>query len=179
MQINFCNKNIFILIAACVLSCQQKSNLKQIKTISSLEEMMLKIETELDEKEFNQLEKRINISKHTLSKLEKQGLDSITSELMYFEYRAYLRNVNKIFNTHATAKNLKKQILINRKQISNLKLDYQNSIERREDLDLYLNIEKEITTNTINKIKKINTQIPIIIHVFDSLNYEIETLIYE
>jgi len=175
MQINFFNKNIFVLIATCILSCQQKNNLKQINIISSLEEMML----EIDEKKFNQLEERINISQHTLSKLEKQGLDSITAELMYFEYREYLKNVNEILQIYSTIDNLNNQTLINRKQISNLKLDYQNSTKRREDLDLYLNIEEEITNNTIIEIKKINTQMPIIIDVFDSLNYEIESLIYE
>ena len=125
------------------------------------------------------MKKNIKISKFNLLALERKKLDSISIELIYFEYRDYLNCVNSMRLLIEKIDQLKHQLNSNIKQLQNLKKDYQDSKKRRNDLDTHLISEQFFIHETSQEIKKIINVNINIEEKFDSLNKEIELIIDE
>ena len=125
------------------------------------------------------LQHTLNIAKINLLKLEDQKLDSISFELIYFEYRDYLHSINQIRFIIEESNQLVNQLKVNEKQLANIKFDYNNQKELREELDTHLITEKLFIQNTSKRIKLLQNMAETQKKEFDSLNNVIEKIIYE
>ncbi len=169
----------FLFIVSVFISCQKSYNETEIEIIDKLEEITL-----LDKKKINsidtlELENYIKIAEFNLLKLEEKELDSVSVELIYFEYREYLNYIHKISFILHESKSLQKILILNANQLNNIKLDYMNAKERRYDLDEHLKNEQDFVLETSKKIRNTIIISEEINEKFDSLNKQIELIIYE
>ena len=155
------------------------SNAEQIEQIIMLETNTKNDITNLSSIDINELNNNLKVAELNLLKLENKQLDSISIELIYFQYRDYLNCISSIRTCIKENNRLKKELETNRIQLSNLKLDYQSSQKKRLDLDKHLMHETKFAQQTsksiINLIKKMKDQI----EQFDILNNNIEAVINE
>ena len=170
-------------IVLCILiicsSCQNQKNKIEIKTIEKLEQITLKDVSDLENININHIQNNIDLGKLNILELEGKELDSISVELIYFEYREYLNYINQTTAIINSINNLKHTLTINQKQLNTLKLDYKKSKNKRHDLDEYLKNEKIFVKTTSKEVKNINTILPQLNAKFDTLNAKIELIIYE
>tara|TARA_B100001113_G_C21090366_1_gene614050 strand:- start:493 stop:1029 length:537 start_codon:yes stop_codon:yes gene_type:complete len=170
----FASYILIILYVAC-----SHSNTSQLKHITTLETDILKDQTYLNSIDINELNNHLKVAELNLLRLENKELDSISVELIYFQYRDYLNCINDIQKCIAKHNLLKKELGINTIQLSNIKLDYQRSNKERSDLDTHLIHETKLIQHTsksiVELIDKFNNQS----EQFDSLNKYIENIINE
>ena len=171
--------SIFLVNILLFISCQKNPNTHKITSINNLEKIALTDENNLKSINIEALQNNIKISKFNLMQLEEKELDSISIELIYFEYRDYLNCVNSMRLMLEKISNLKTEIAFNRNQLQHIKQDYLNSNNIRNDLDTHLIQERYY-------IKKVSTQIKQVVDLsedlneqFDTLNKEIELIINE
>ena len=158
-------------------SCNERYNTENIKNASILELKTSEDLQNINSLDIKALKNNLKIAKFNLSKLEEMQLDSITIELIYFEYRDYLHCVNNLYESLNEIKNLKKLLNTNITQLANIKKDYKNSRKRRNDLDYYLFDESQIVENTSMKVNQIIYTINYENKRFVNLNKTIEELI--
>ena len=155
------------------------SNATQIEHIIILETDIANDRTHLNSIDINKLNNNLKIAELNLLKLEHKQLDSVSVELIYFQYRDYLNCINNIQTCIEENNRLKKELEINTIQLSNIKLDYQISNKERLDLDTHLIHETKFVQETSKSImaliEKMNNQS----EQFDSLNKNIENIINE
>jgi len=159
------------------LSCNERYNTENIKNASTLELKTSEDLQNINSLDIKALKNNLKIAKFNLSKIEEMQLDSITIELIYFEYRDYLHCVNNLYESLNEIQNLKKLLNTNITQLSNIKKDYKNSQKRRSDLDDYLFDEAQIVENTSIKVNQIIYTINYENKRFVNLNKTIEELI--
>ena len=167
-----------IFIFSVFISCQNNNKI-EIRTVEKLEEITLSDTEILNNININNIQNNIRLGEFNILKLEERQLDSISVELIYFEYREYLNYINLATNIVHSINNLKDMLTINGEQLNKLKLDYQESKERRNDLDRHLKNEKIFVENSSKEIKKVTTVLNEMNEQFDSLNKIIELIIYE
>ena len=176
-------KNKIYSTILCILiicgSCQKQKNKIEIKTIQELEQITLTDINTLENINTNQIKNNIKLGELNILQLEEKELDSISVDLIYFEYRAYLNYINQTTRIINSINNLKNTLMINQKQLNALKLDYMQSKNRRDDLDEYLKNEEKFVQTTSQEIKKINSILSELNPKFDTLNQKIELIIYE
>tara|TARA_B100000902_G_C27164382_1_gene840417 strand:+ start:174 stop:668 length:495 start_codon:yes stop_codon:yes gene_type:complete len=155
------------------------SNATQIEHIIILETDISNDRTHLNSIDINKLNNNLKIAELNLLKLEHKQLDSVSVELIYFQYRDYLNCINNIHTCIEENNRLKKELETNTIQLSNIKLDYQISNKERLDLDTHLIHETKFVQETSKSImaliEKMNNQS----EQFDSLNKNIENIINE
>ena len=161
-----------ILYVAC-----SSNNTTQLEQIRMLENNIKKDQAYLNSIDMNALTNNINIAELNLLKLEDKQLDSISIELIHFQYREYLNCINNIQTFGAEKNYLKKELETNTVQLSNIKLDYQMSNKARLDLDTHLIQEAKFIQQTSNKIINFTADIKKQSENFDSLNKYIEDII--
>ena len=171
-------KNIqWFIIIILFISCYRHYNAEKTTTVVELEKITKNDISALQELNTIDVENSLKIAKLNLSKIEEKKLDSIEIRLIYFEYHNYLTCVNKLYEHTQNINLLKSTLATNQLQLKNIKSDYKNSQERREDLDTHLLHEKQIIQKTSNKvfntIKIINEEKL----KFDDLNAKIEEII--
>ena len=166
-----------LLIIMLFLSCNERYNTENIKNASTLELKTSEDLQNINSLDIKALKNNLKIAKFNLSKIEEMQLDSITIELIYFEYRDYLHCVNNLYESLNEIQNLKKLLNTNITQLSNIKKDYKNSQKRRSDLDDYLFDEAQIVENTSIKVNQIIYTINYENKRFVNLNKTIEELI--
>jgi len=158
-------------------SCNERYNTENIKNASILELKTSEDLQNINSLDIKALKNNLKIAKFNLSKIEEMQLDSITIELMYFEYRDYLHCINNLYESLNEIKNLKKLLSTNITQLANIKKDYKNSLKRRNDLDYYLFDESQIVKNTSEQVNQIIYTINHENKRFVNLNKTIEELI--
>ena len=163
-----------ILYVAC-----SSSNSTQIEHIRILETDIANDLTHLNSIDINKLNNNLKVAELNLIRLEHKQLDSISVELIYFQYRDYLSCINNMQSCILENNRLKKELETNTIQLSNIKLDYQSSNKERVDLDTHLIHETKFVQQTSKSImaliEKMNNQF----EQFDSLNKNIENIINE
>lgn len=160
-------------------SCQNQKNKIEIRTIEELEEITLADINTLQNINTNRMKNNTQLGEFNILKLEEKELDSISVELIYFEYREYLNYINKTTTIINSINNLQNTLIINQAQLNTLKMDYNTSKNRRNDLDEHLKNEKIFVKNTTQEIKRITSIASELNAEFDSLNTKIELIIYE
>ena len=168
---------LFILIIC--NSCQNKQNKIKIQTIEELEEITLSEINNLKNININEIKNNIKLGNFNILQLEAKGLDSISVELIYFEFRHYLNYINKTTTMMHSINDLKNTLQLNHQQLNKLKLDYTHSRDRRDDLDSHLKNEAILVETTSKKIEKITDLLTELNVEFDSLNKKIELIIYD
>ena len=169
----------YLFIFSVFISCKKNYNEVEIEIINNLEEITVLDETKLSSINTLNLENYIKIAEFNLLKLEERELDSVSAELIYFEYREYLNYIHKISFILNESESLQKILTLNTNQLNNLKLDYLYANERRHDLDEHLKNEQNFVAETSKKIQKTIVILNEINEKFDSLNKQIELIIYE
>lgn len=163
-----------LLFAAC-----SSSNSNQLEHIDLLEIEIIKDESYLKSIDTNKLNQNLKIADLNLLRLENKKLDSISFELIYFQYRDYLNCLYDLKTCLVENKKLDKELKINKNQLSNLKLDYYISKKKATELDKYLAQETDLIRKTsksiFNHTENYNNQK----ERFDSLNKSIEDIIDE
>ena len=166
-----------LIIIILFISCTYHYNTEKINTVLELEKITQSDISDLHALSIKDVESALKIAKLNLAKIEEKKLDSIEVRLIYFEYHNYLTCVNKLYEHTQNINLLKSTLATNQLQLKNIKSDYKNSQERREDLDTHLLHEKQIIQKTSNKvfntIKIINEEKL----KFDDLNAKIEEII--
>jgi len=170
-KITFC-----LLLSTLLISCTNY-NTKKINVISDLESITRQDYNLLNLFPILELRNNLKIAKLNLAKIEEKKIDSITMELIYFEYKAYINCVTAVYESTQEIDLLNKVLATNMTQLKNIKSDYQNSRSKREDLTPHLIEEGEIVHETSLRIQGLINQLDIQILEFDSLNAEIEVLI--
>ena len=170
----FASYIIILLFAAC-----SSSNSNQLDHIDVLELEMIKDESYLKSIDTNKLNQNLKIADLNLLRLENKKLDSISFELIYFQYRDYLNCLYDLKTCLLDNKKLEKEFKINKKQLSNLKLDYQVSKKKAIDLDRYLAQETDLIRKTSKSIFNHTKNYTNQKERFDSLNKSIEDIIDE
>ena len=165
---------LFLVLHAC-----QNPFSKQIQIINDLEVSTVNNVSKLETINLTIVEQNLKIAKTNLLQLEDKNLDTLSFELIYFEYRKYLNCVNILQDSFEKVKQFKKQNTFNQEQLSNLKLDYKNSNIIRTDLDHYLQKERAFIKKTNKEIDKFVQEIHRNKLLFDSVNQIIETTIHE
>lgn len=168
---------LYILIICS--ACQNQENKIEIKTIEELEQITLSDINTLQNINTNHIKNNIQLGELNILKLEEKELDSISVELIYFEYREYLNYINQTTTIINSINSLKNTLTTNQDQLNALKLDYSQSKNRRNDLDEHLKNEKIFVQTTSQEIKKINSILSQLNAKFDTLNKKIELIIYE
>ncbi|MAQ31252.1 MAG: hypothetical protein CMD26_00755 [Flavobacteriales bacterium] len=158
-------------------SCNERYNTENVKNTSILELKTSEDLHNINRLDIKALNNNLKIAKFNLSKIEEMQLDSITIELMYFEYRDYLHCVNNLYESLNEIEKLKTLLNTNITQLANIKKDYKNSRKRRNDLDYYLFEESQIIENTSIKVNQTIYTINYENKRFVHLNKKIEELI--
>tara|TARA_B100001142_G_scaffold329744_1_gene394163 strand:+ start:1741 stop:2232 length:492 start_codon:yes stop_codon:yes gene_type:complete len=158
-------------------SCNERYNTENVKNASILELKTSEDLHNINRLDIKALNNNLKIAKFNLSKIEEMQLDSITIELMYFEYRDYLHCVNNLYESLNEIEKLKTLLNTNITQLANIKKDYKNSRKRRNDLDYYLFEESQIIENTSIKVNQTIYTINYENKRFVHLNKKIEELI--
>tara|TARA_B000000475_G_C15889937_1_gene404054 strand:+ start:105 stop:596 length:492 start_codon:yes stop_codon:yes gene_type:complete len=158
-------------------SCNERYNTENVKNASILELKTSEDLHNINRLDIKALNNNLKIAKFNLSKIEEMQLDSITIELMYFEYRDYLHCVNNLYESLNEIEKLKTLLNTNITQLSNIKKDYKNSLKKRNDLDYYLVEESQIIGNTSIKVNQTIYTINYENKRFVHLNKKIEELI--
>ena len=172
------SKYILFLLFLVLHACQNPFS-KQIQIINDLEVSTVNNVSKLETINLTIVEQNLKIAKINLLQLEDKNLDTLSFELIYFEYRKYLNCVNVLQDSFEKIKQFKKQNTFNQEQLSKLKLDYKNSNITRTDLDHYLEKERGFIKKTNKEIDKFVQVIHRNKLLFDSLNQIIETTIHE
>ncbi len=170
----FASYIFMILYVAC-----DSNNATQVEHIIALEIDIKKDQAHLNAIEINKLKNNLKVAELNLLSLENKQLDSVSVELIYFQYRDYLNCINDMQGFIVENELLKKELETNKIQLSNIKLDYQHSRKKRLDLDTHLihetNLIKQTSKNIMALIEKFHNQS----EKFDSLNKSIENIINE
>ena len=174
----FLIKVVILLIYILFYSCKSP-NYQKIEKIENFEMVIVKDDNMLKSINIADLSNMLKIASFNFSQLEMKEIDSISLDLIYFEYRDYLNCVNDINKFIYQQKNLTQKLNFNKHQLTKIKLDYINSNTIRQDLDSHFENEIMITTNTSQKILNLIRLIENKTNEFDSLNRIIEKVIYE
>ena len=167
----------YIFLFIILISCNNYYNNKKLDAIVQLEKITTEDYNNLNSLVENDIENTLKIAKLNLLKIEEKELDSITMELIYFQYKAYLDCVNKIYEGSQKVNILNTILATNSKQLEHIKADYQHSRSKRNDLNQYLLEESNIVSETSVKIKSLINELEKQIIQFDIVNKEIELLI--
>ena len=172
------SKYILFLLFLVLYTCQNPFS-EQIQIIDDLEISTVNNISKLETINLAIVEQNLKIAKTNLLQLEDKNLDTLSFELIYFEYRKYLNCVNILQDSFEKVKQFEKQNNFNQEQLSKLKLDYKNSNIIRTDLDHYLQKERAFIKKTNKEIDEFVEGVHRNELLFDSLNLIIETTIYE
>lgn len=171
------NRIIFFLLIIIFTSCKNQYNNEKLHTISELEQNISRDFYNLNKLNMSEVQNALKIAKLNLAKIEEKKLDSVSIDLIYFEYSEYLSCVNTIYEGAKEIKKMPNLLKHNQSQLQDLKADYTNSKFRRDDLDDYLKQESSIINQTSSKLDLILTQLKREIYTFEEKNKKIEELI--
>ena len=177
MSVIIKKNRFYIFLFIILISCNSYYNNKKLDAIVQLEKTTTKDYNNLNSLVENDIENTLKIAKLNLLKIEEKELDSITMELIYFQYKAYLDCVNKIYEGSQKVNTLNAILATNSKQLEHIKADYKHSRSKRDDLNQYLLEESNIVAETSVKIKSLINELEKQIIQFDIVNKEIELLI--
>lgn len=177
MSVIIKKNRFYIFLFIILISCTSYYNKKKLDAITQLQTT-----TNEDYKSLNLLAEddianTLKIAKLNLLKIEEKKLDSITMELIYFQYKAYLDCVNKIYEGSQEINALNTILATNSKQLEHIKADYKYSRSKRDDLNKYLLEESNIVAETSVKIKSLINELEKQIIEFNSVNKKMELLI--
>ena len=167
----------YFLFLILLFSCHNNYNNQKSNTISNLEKITIQDYNKLKSLKTNDVENTLEIAKLNLLKIEDKELDSITIELIYFEYRDYLNCINIIYESLKKINNLNSILTNNTNQLKNMKDDYNNSRSKRDDLEKYLLEEIEIVKETSRMVNDVTKKIELETVRFNDLNKKIEEFI--
>ena len=173
MAIN--NRMLFFLLII-FISCKNQYNRKKLNTISELEQTITRDFYNLNELNMNEVQNALKIAKLNLEKIEEKKLDSVSMDLIYFEYSQYLHCVNRIYEGSKEINKITNLLTNNQSQLQDLKADYTNSKFRRDDLDDYLQQEISIINQTSSKLDVTISQLKAETYKFEEKNKKIEEL---
>ena len=171
------NNRILFFLLIIFVSCKNQYNSEKLHTISELEQKISRDFYSLNELNMNEVQNTLKIAKLNLAKIEEKKLDSVSIDLIYFEYSEYLSCVNTIYEGSKEIKKMPNLLKHNQSQLQDLKADYTNSKFRRDDLDDYLKQEVAIINQTSFKLDLILTELKREIYKFEEKNKKIEELI--
>ena len=177
MSVIIKKNRFYIFLFIIFISCNSYYNKKKLDAITQLQKT-----TNEDYKSLNLLVEddianTLKIAKLNLLTIEEKKLDSITMELIYFQYKAYLDCVNKIYEGSQEINALNTILATNSKQLEHIKADYKYSRSKRDDLNKYLLEESNIVAETSVKIKSLINELEKQIMEFNSVNKKMELLI--
>ena len=177
MSVIIKKNRFYIFLFIILISCNSYYNKKKLDAITQLQAT-----TNEDYKSLNLLVEddianTLKIAKLNLLKIEEKKLDSITMELIYFQYKSYLDCVNKIYEGSQEINALNTILATNSKQLEHIKADYKYSRSKRDDLNKYLLEESNIVAETSFKIKSLINELEKQIIEFNSVNKKMELLI--
>ena len=180
MYFNSIIRLVLVFLIIIFTSCQNNKTQNELKSINQLKSLTQADLHNLNLINIKQLQESILISELNLLELEKmEMIDSSHIELINFEYRNYLQCIRTIREIIMIIQEYKNILTYNAKQLSDLKLDYQNSKNTTNNLNLYLKEETTIVKNTSIEIEKLSKSAFNILEHFDSLNFKIENIINE
>ncbi len=165
------------LIIILLSSCNNYYNSQRIKKIRTLQEKISEDYTNSESLKSKDIQNTLKIAKFNLSKIEEKRIDSITMELIYFEYRNYLNCINTLYENVQKIDEVYHKLSLNSIQLKNLHSDYKNSRSKREDLEGHLFEESKIIQNTSIELDNIVKTIEKENLKFNTLNRQIEELI--
>ena len=180
MYFNSTIRLVLLFLITIFTSCQNNKTQNEISAINQLESLTQSDLHNLNTINIDKLQESILISDFNLLELEKmEMIDSSHIELINFEYRNYLDCIRTIREIIMSIQEYHDMLTYNAKQLSDLKLDYQNSKNKTNNLDLYLNNETTIIKNTSIEIEKLSRSSFNILEYFEHLNFKIENIINE
>lgn len=170
---------ILILLTPILFISCANPNHNEIERIEKIEKNILRDQKILESINTEYVENLLKLARFNLSKLEEKSLDSISVELIYFEYRDYLNCINDMNEFIPKNRELQQAMNLNIKQLQNIKMDYIQTKQLRLDLNKHLKNEIYIINTTSKAIQELAQSIGNKTVEFDSLNKIMEQVIYE
>ena len=155
MSVIIKKNKFYIFLFIILISCNSYYNNKKLDAINQLQKTTTEDYKTLNLLVEDDVENTLKIAKLNLLKIEEKKLDSITMELIYFQYKAYLDCVNKIYEGVQEVNTLNTILTTNSKQLKNIKADYKYSRSKRDDLNKYLLEESNIVAETSVKTQSL------------------------